>query len=308
METVRGHENLNLETASIATIGTFDGIHVGHQRIIEATVKAAKDAGLPSLVLTFDRSPREILSPREPVDALTNLEQKLALLDKFDLDLACVLEFRSISKMTPQDFFERVIKGSAKVSHLFVGKNFRFGAGAAGDTAWLKEKRSSEFDVAEFPLEIISEETVSSTRIRDFLKSGAIEKIAPLLGRNVSLPGRVVRGAGRGAGLGFPTANLDFDPSLCLPGRGVYVGYIWHGIKQLPSVINCGTNPTFGQSSFHCEAHVLDSHIELYGQEIEMELTQRIRNEQTFPSPEALTRQITDDVHKARHWFASNPI
>ena len=304
MKVIHGHEHLELKTKTVATIGTFDGIHLGHQGIIEATVKKAREVGLPSLLLTFDVHPRQVLKPHQGVEVLATLDDKLAMLAKFELDYVAVLRFRAISKLEPAAFCRQILIDKANVAHLFVGTNFKFGAAAAGDVGWLKSSCADDFEVTEFPLEVRGGTVVSSTKIRQLLKEGHVEKIPLLLGRYIALSGRVVRGAGRGVGLGFPTANLEFSHGLCLPGSGVYTGYLLVKELRLPAVINCGSNPTFDDGSFHCEAHVLDYHADLYGAHVALELTTRLRDEAKFPSPEALSRQITDDVHRAREWFA----
>lgn len=304
MHTIIGHENLDLSENTVATIGTFDGIHLGHREIIEATVSEAKDRGLASLLLTFDIHPRQVIDPGRPVETLTTLGDKLELLNSFDLDYICVLDFKKIANLSAADFCSQILIDKARIAHLFVGKNFRFGAGAGGDPAWLRTCCANEFALTEFPLKTTDGEIISSTKIRSYLKEGKVEEIPQLLGRPIRLTGRVVKGAGRGIGLGFPTANLELEPGICSPAKGVYVGYLWVNDQRLPSVMNCGLNPTFGGEAFHCEAHVLDYHADLYGTEVKLEIARRLRDEMKFPSPEALSRQITDDVHRAREWFA----
>lgn len=304
MEVTRGHDSFNSETKTVATIGAFDGIHVGHQTIIKQTIETARAEGLPSLLMTFDVHPRQVLKPHEDAEMLMSLEDKLAVLAETELDFVLILNFRAIAKLSAADFSRQILIDRANVAHLFVGTNFRFGAGAAGDVAWLKANCAKDFSITGVPLAARDNTIVSSTVIRNLLKSGQVEKIPALMGRNINLSGRVVRGAGRGAGLGFPTANLEFSEGLCRPGSGVYTGYLSVRELRLPTVINCGTNPTFGGEGFHCEAHILDYDADLYGSDVKLELTTRLRDEQTFPSPEALSRQITDDVHRAREWFA----
>ncbi len=305
METIIGHENLHFDSPTVATIGTFDGVHLGHRAIIEATVAEAKRAGQPSLLLTFDIHPREVLRPTQPLDVLTVIDDKLELLAEFGLDYVCVLKFRRIAKLSAAEFYTQILRDQAKVDHLFVGENFRFGAGAMGDAAWLREAGAGQMSVTTFPLQKTADATISSTVVRGHLRDGSVDKIPALLGRHIALSGRIVHGAGRGAGLGFPTANIEFVPGLCGPAQGVYIGYLRVGDERLPSVINCGHNPTFGGETFSCEAHVLDYQRELYGKTIKLELAKRLRSERKFPSPEALSRQITDDVTQARAWFSA---
>lgn len=305
METIIGHEALEPRSSTVATIGTFDGIHLGHQAIIRATVEAAQKAGLPSLLLTFDVHPRTILRRNEPVEALTSLDDKLELLDQFGLDYVCTLKFKQIAGLSPREFYEQILVERARAVQLFVGTNFRFGAGAAGDPAWLRQAGQGLMEITEFALQSTNNGTISSTSIRDLLRSGRVSDIPAVLGRNISLSGQVVRGAGRGVGLGFPTANIEFTPDLCTPAMGVYISYLHVGSQRLPAVTSCGTKPTFGGEAFTCEAHVLDYERQLYGQAVKLELTKRIRSERKFPSPEALSRQIMDDVSQARAWFSA---
>ncbi len=305
METIFGHEHLDLHSPTVATIGTFDGVHLGHRAIIEATIAEAKRTGQPSLLMTFDVHPREFLRPSERLEALTSLDDKLELLAEFGLDYVCILKFCLIAKLSAADFYEQVLHDKAQVSHLFVGENFRFGAGAAGDASWLRAAGAGEMSVTTFPLEKTADGTISSTAIRGHLRDGTVDKIPSLLGRHIALSGRVVRGAGRGAGLGFPTANIEFVAGLCDPANGVYIAYLQVDGERLPSVVNCGNKPTFGGESFSCEAHILDYQRELYGKNVKLELAERIRSERKFPSPEALRRQITDYVNKARTWFSA---
>ncbi len=303
MRVVRNDKDLGLKKQTIATIGTFDGVHIGHQHIIESVTKEAKRTNLPSLLITFDNHPRKVLARGENVETLMSLDEKLTYLARFDLDFVYVLGFKQIAELSAQEFCKIYLIERSKVSHLFIGSNFRFGAGATGDVSWLNQNCRDSFNITEIPLEVVGETVVSSTRIRDLVRLGKVDEIPPLLGRNITLPGRVVRGAGRGAGLGFPTANLEFDPGICAPGAGIYIGYLWAEDLQLEAIINCGFSPTFGENTFQCEAHCLDYNAELYGSIIKLELAKRIRDEKKFPSPEALSRQITHDVHTARTWF-----
>ncbi|HEB12052.1 MAG TPA: bifunctional riboflavin kinase/FAD synthetase [Actinobacteria bacterium] len=303
MRIIEGAENLSFQTKTVATIGTFDGVHIGHRLIIEEVIARAKQTKLPSLLMTFDQHPRQVLASQPKIKTLMSLDEKLAYLVNFDLDYVCVLPFRKIAKLSAQDFYETILLAKANVGHLYIGANFKFGSGASGDIEWLRKHSDENFEVTEVALERVDETVASSTKIRELLMDGKIDDIPQLLGRNMTLTGRVVRGAGRGGGLGFPTANLEFDAELCLPGTGIYAGYLWIDDRSVSAVINCGYSPTFGENSFQCEAHALDYHADLYGSRVKLELATRLRDEQKFPSPEALSRQITHDVHVARQWF-----
>ena len=294
-----------LDFATVATIGTFDGAHLGHQKIISETVATAKSGGKKSVLITFDRHPKEVLAPDQKLQALTTIDTKIRLLSGFGLDFLLLLKFnRRLASVKPHDFCYRLLADKVNVKHLFVGANFRFGAKAAGDAALLEEcGQERGFAVTIVPLLEIEGSVVSSTAIRSMVISGETEKIPVLLGRYHFVTGTVTTGARRGIAIGFPTANLALDPDLCLPREGVYAGYFWLKDKPLEAVINVGTNPTFEPVAVHLEAHIFDFAEDIYGERVRIELQKYIRREAKFPSVEALTKQIDRDAERAKEWL-----
>lgn len=297
-------QKVSINGCPVATIGSFDGLHLGHQEIIKKTVAEARKKNEPSLVITFDQHPRAFLRPWEPLGLLTTLEEKVKLIEKFAVDYVLILRFEQIATLTPEQFCSHILHKEAKVCHLFVGENFRFGAKAKGTTSTLVNCGQRQgFAVEVIPLKKINGSPVSSSLIRKLLKKGEVEKIKSLLGRYHQLSGIVVEGDKRGKLLGFPTANIQAEPQLCLPKAGIYIGYTIINNKTHPSVINCGFKPTFGRHPFQCETYIFNFNRNLYGQKITIQLLKFIRTEQKFSSVEKLVDQIKKDVETAQKFF-----
>ena len=305
MEILRG-KNINIDGPTVATIGTFDGVHIGHQKIIEDTVKLGRAKHLPSVLITFDRHPRTVISPDVDLQALTTLESKISLLSSMGLDYLVLLEFdETMSRLSPSDFSKQILIDKLKVSHLFVGENFRFGKKAAGNAEFLKTYgEAHDFGVDIEPLLRVDGDIVSSTKIRSLIVSGEMEKVPKLLGRYYFISGEVTKGAGRGVKLGFPTANLKMDESLCLPKVGVYSGFFWIGDRSYPCVINVGSNPTFGPGKVHLEAFIFDFSKDIYGEHVRVELQRYQRSEEKFASITDLIDQIALDSDSAKDWLS----
>jgi riboflavin kinase/FMN adenylyltransferase len=265
-------------------IGTFDGVHLGHR----AVVAAAVESGLPAAAVTFDPHPRSVLGP-EPVPLLCSLERRLELLGELGVAEALVVPFdRELAALEPTAFAERWLAPlGAKV--VAAGADFRFGRGRAGDLELL---RSLGFDVRPVPFV----EGVSSSRARELVAAGDVVDAARLLGRPVEVEGIVVSGDARGAGLGFPTANLDPPAGVLVPRLGIYAGAAF-GTRAAVSV---GTNPTYDVGELRVEAFLLDYEGDLYGRRLVVELWRRLRDEAAFDSEEALVAQIAQDVADTR--------
>jgi riboflavin kinase / FMN adenylyltransferase len=276
------------EPRSVA-VGTFDGVHRGHQRVIEA----ARAAGLPTTVVTFDPHPRTALGNR--VELLTTLERRLELLAELGVDDTLVVPFTSeLALKTPEEFVELVLRpiGATVVA---AGENFRFGRGRSGDLDTLAELG---FDVR--PVSIA--EGISSSRIRQLLAAGEIEAAAQLLGRPPEVEGTVVAGDARGGTLGYPTANLAVPGDLLVPAYGIYVGQA----GQNRAAISIGVNPHYGGEERRVEAFLLDFEGDLYGRRLVVELWQRLRDERVFASEQELIDQIASDVEAAK--VAERPV
>jgi riboflavin kinase/FMN adenylyltransferase len=305
MDIVRGLDALPLPIGpSVVTVGFFDGVHLGHQEVIRRTVEAAKDREARSVAVTFDRHPREVLTPGEEPRLLTTVERKAELIAACGIDVLVVLEFtEEFSKVSAEDFVRDVLVGGLHAVHARVGANFRFGHRAAGTVATLRE-------VGE-PLGMTADEVgllasggrvVSSSSIREALAGGDLAWPRIALGRRFAVDGEVVAGAGRGKGLGYPTANLRTWPRLLLPGQGIYAGVaeLEDGGRYVAAV-DVGTNPTFGTEPLHVEAFLLDfPDDELRGDTLTVEFWERLRDEVKFDSVDELVAAIADDVDRTR--------
>lgn len=282
MKVARSPEALGGGSRAVA-LGTFDGVHLGHRRVIET----ALEAGPEPTVVTFDPHPRTAFGNR--VELLTTLERRLELLSEAGVEAALVVEFTlELARLEPEEFVEKVLRPiGAKIA--VAGADFRFGRGRKGDLELL---RSLGFDVRAVPLV----EDVSSSRIRDLVREGDVVGAAKRLGRPVEVEGTVVAGEARGGTLGFPTANLDVRPELLVPGNGIYAG----AAAGHRAAISIGTNPHYGGHERRVEAYLLDFSGDLYGQRLVVELWQRLRDEQAFETENDLIRQIEADVELAR--------
>jgi len=270
-------------------IGTFDGVHLGHRRVIQA----ALDTGLTPTVVTFDPHPRLVLG--YGVELLCTLERRLELFAELGVEATLVLEFtHELQQEEPEEFAEQVLRpiGARAV---FAGEPFRFGHRRHGDLEFL---RRLGFDARAVPFV----EGVSSTEIRRLLHEGDVEGAARLLGRPPEVEGEVVVGDERGGTLGFPTANLAVGPHLLVPAHGIYAGWA----HERRAAVSIGTNPHYGGLERRIEAHLLDFEGDLYGRRLVVELWKRLRDEQAFTSEEALIGQIARDVEETRR--AERPV
>jgi riboflavin kinase/FMN adenylyltransferase len=264
-------------------IGSFDGVHRGHQRVLDT----ARSTGLRATVVTFWPHPRQVLGNR--VDLLATLDRRLELLEAAGIDETLVVEFTSeVARLEPEEFARTLLRriGTAAIA---VGENFRFGRGAAGDPALLEQLG---FEVRVVPLL----EGVSSTAVRSLLREGAVRDAASLLGRPPEIEGVVVLGDQRGGTLGYPTANLAVPAGLLVPGNGIYAG----SALGHRAAISIGVNPHYGGGEIRIEPHLLDFEGDLYGRRLVVELWQRLRDERAFASEADLVAQIARDVEQTR--------
>jgi riboflavin kinase/FMN adenylyltransferase len=303
VEVVRGIGSLPLAAAPAAvTIGFFDGVHRGHQAVFRRMVEAATLRGLTPVAITFDRHPREILTPGEEPPLLTMLDRKASLIAELGVEALVALEFNEeFSKWPPEDFVLRILVEGVHAEHAVVGSNFTFGHKASGNLGVLMELGAAHgFSVEPVPVLKIDGRSISSSSIREALAKGDLEWPTTALGRRYVLDGTVTTGAGRGKGLGYPTANLEVPPRVLLPGEGVYAGRAQLDGASFPAAINVGTNPTFGGEPLHAEAFLLDFEDDLIGRPMALEFWERLRDETRFDSAEDLVRQIKDDVERTR--------
>jgi riboflavin kinase/FMN adenylyltransferase len=282
VKVARRPEELPAAERAVA-IGSFDGVHLGHRRILEA----ARSAGRPATVVTFWPHPRLVLGNR--VELLSTLERRLELLEEAGMDEALVVDFTpELARREPNAFAESLLRQiGARV--IAVGENFRFGKGAAGDASLLAKLG---FDVRLVP----TLEGISSTTIRAHLREGDVVAAARLLGRPAEVEGTVVLGDQRGGTLGYPTANLAVPPDLLVPAYGIYAG----SALGHRAAISIGVNPHYGGDERRVEPYLLDFEGDLYGRQLVVELWRRLRDERAYASEEELVAQIAKDVEEAR--------
>lgn len=304
MRVIRHPSQLPAEGPRAVAMGVFDGVHRGHQVILDALVEEARSrAGIP-VVLTFEPHPDSVVRPGQTPAVLTPLPEKAALMAARGVEWLLALSFDpGLARMPAEAFAVGVVGGQIKAAAVLVGFNFRFGAGGGGDVDLLRQWGGElGFAVRVFDPIRVEGEVVSSNATREALAAGNLDKVRHLLGRDYSLVGRVVPGDGRGRTLGFPTANLELWDNAALPGPGVYVinGRV-DGTRRR-GVLNVGRRPTFGGGPVKVEAHLLDYDGYLYGQRMRVELLARLRGEQAFAGAGELQAQIRADAGRARAW------
>jgi riboflavin kinase/FMN adenylyltransferase len=290
-------------TAPAVAVGNFDGVHRGHQALAAAAVEEAERAGGTAAVLTFDPHPARVLQPQRAPSTLMTLDQKAEALAALGIHHLAVCEFtREVAGQSAEEFARTVLAGALGARAVVVGANFRFGRGRAGDAAALEGfGRTLGFGVRVVDPVLYEGEPVSSTRIREAVEAGAMERAAAMLGREYAVDGRVVHGEERGRTIGFPTANLE-TVNETLPGRGVYA--CWFRVegeeRPWPAAVNVGVRPTFQGQGVSVEAHLLGFSGDLYGSQARVSFVQRLRGEQRFAGVDALRAQIEQDVARAR--------
>ncbi len=293
----------------VVTIGIFDGVHRGHQFIFRRVVDRAREVEGTSLAVTFRPSPRQVLKPDVSPDLLTAFPKKLEIMGQMGLDVALIIPFtQSFSLTPPEDFITEMLHRRVGARELFVGHDFAFGRDRMGTIAFLE----SEAEKLGIPVTVVGPlkwggEPVSSSTIREALRTGDPRRAAELLGRPYSLTGKVVGGYQEGRVMGFPTANVQLSEEVLVPAYGVYaVRARWHG-KWHDGVANIGISPTLPDRPLRLEVHLFDFTATLYDEVLEVAFFVRLRDELRFPSVEALTDQIRRDAEQARALLAELP-
>jgi riboflavin kinase/FMN adenylyltransferase len=286
----------------VVTIGVFDGVHRGHQLIIRRAVERAAELGVPSVVVTFDPHPVEVVRPGSHPPMLTDPRYKADLVEELGVDAFLVLPFTvDFMRLTAAEFVHAVLVERLHASGVVVGENFRYGNGGAGTVASLTEDgRRFGFTVDPFPLQGSPERTWSSTYVRSCVAAGDMLSAAEALGRDHQVHGIIVRGDQRGRAIGFPTANLEPLPWSAIPADGIYAGRLVRGKELLPAAISIGTNPTFQGDERRVEAYVLDLDADLYGEHVGLSFAQRLRDTIRFDTVDALVSQMHQDVARTR--------
>ena len=294
--------------SSIITLGNFDGLHLGHQELIRKIILRARETGGLSMVVTFRPHPLKILAPEKCPPLISIYEEKIQLFEKLGIDVLVKIPFTlDFSAMEPRDFVHDILVDLLGAKEIFVGYNYRFGKGRKGNTQMLRDLGIElGFIVREVEQVSLNGEVISSTRIRQLLINGEVEHAAKLLGRSYALCGIVVKGDGRGRGLGFPTANIASRHSI-IPSNGVYAVRLLVRDKYYDGIVNIGMRPTFDSKSMAIEVHIFDFDEDIYGEETTIYFAGKIREERKFDSAEALIGQITKDITAAKAILAKNP-
>lgn len=301
-EIARGLDGID-PRPSVVSIGFFDGVHRGHQTIIQRALRSAREAGLRSVVVTFDRHPMEVVNPGSQPKLLMTLPRRAQALAEQGVDLVVVMPFDdALRHLTPEGFVDHVLVEPLQAQKVIVGANFRFGHRAAGDVATLSSLGPSRGFTAEgVTLLELDGVVISSTEIRAAVEAGDVARARRMLGRPHRVDGIVVRGDQRGKGLGYPTANVQASRRVAVPAKGIYAGSFHLADGRVhPCVTNVGYNPTFGGQELRVEAHLLDFDEDLYGMEAGVDFQHRLRDELKFDSVDDLVAQIDDDAAQAR--------
>lgn len=285
--------------ATALALGTFDGLHKGHQKVINKAKKLAENSDLVSGVFSFNSHPRRVLSSGEGPRVICSSLQKKEILRDLNLEYYFCQEFTSdFSRTQFEEFVEDILVGKLKSRHLIVGEDFTFGYQGEGDSEDLKELgKKLGFNVEILsPLTTEDNKKISSTRIRKLIAAGKVDEIPALLGRYYSLAGRVIHGSGRGHELGFPTANLELEADYILPRSGVYAGYVDYRGSKYKAAANFGYNPTFSEKDYRVEIYILNLKTDLYGERLSINPVEFIREEKKFEDIKELQKTIKADI------------
>lgn len=290
------------------TIGNFDGVHLGHARIVGRLVEQARRLSAPAVVFTFEPHPAALLHPRSAPIPLTSTERKAELLAELGVDaVVAYATDEALLKLDAYQFFEQVVSDRLRARAVVEGPNFFFGHGRSGTIATLESlcrKAGVSLDVVE-PVSV-GGRIVSSSRIRESIRQGRVDEARRMLTRPYRISGTVVHGAGRGAGLGYPTANVGGVQTL-LPGEGIYCGQAAADHEVRPAAISIGPNPTFDEGGLKVEVHLIDYQGDLYGQVLEVDFLTKLRNIERFDSVADLIVQMDRDIESCRLLVAETP-
>lgn len=304
MKVFRDLSEFDIQEGLVVTTGTFDGVHLGHQKVLKSLVDSAKINGLQSLILTFHPHPRIVLQQNTDLKLLSTIDEKIDLLAKQGIDNLLILPFtKAFSRTTSLEFVREILVNTLGTQKLILGYDHHFGRNREGSFEHLLEFGPLYgFEVKEIPAKDVDEVNVSSTKIREALELGDVKRAERLLGHRYALRGEVVKGRQIGSVLGFPTANISVDnPYKLIPLEGVYAVTVNFGSRDFSGMLNIGYRPTFeGEKELSIEVNVFDFNQDLYGQEIEIFFVDRIRKEVTFENTDELIRQLKIDEVNCR--------
>ena len=308
MELIRGLQNIRSKHhACVATIGNFDGVHLGHQAVLGQLAEKAAELSLPTVLITFEPQPMEYFVPDKVPARLTRFREKILALQRYSVNRICCLSFNNkLANLTAQAFIEQVLVGKLGVKYLVVGDDFRFGLNRAGTFETLVEAgKKYGFQVVSMHTFEIDSERVSSTRIRVALEKGDMSSAEKLLGRRYRMSGRVAHGEKLGRELGFPTANIHLHRHAS-PLQGIFVVEVF-GLDEEPlqGVASVGTRPTINETKALLEVFLFDFNQDIYGRHIQVSFLKKLRDEEKFDSLDELKIQIQQDVEQAQAYFAA---
>ena len=291
-----------MKKSKVVLIGNFDGIHLGHQKLISKAKRIAEQKKQKLVLITFNPHPREIINNSE-MDLILPYKEKKLLLKSYGIDKIDEIKFTNkLSKLSAEEFAKEYIYKVHNPSDIVIGKNFKFGHKARGDAKLLKDSLSKKVKVHSVDIKRLDSLVISSSEIKKLISKGSIEKVNKLLGRNYHISGKVIHGEKRGRLIGFPTTNLSTEWNF-LPKNGVYVSKVVISDKSYQSITNIGVRPTFNANSLQIESHIFDFNINVYGKKIKIYFLARIRNEKKFETVEKLIENITKDVNFGRKYF-----
>jgi riboflavin kinase/FMN adenylyltransferase len=296
-----------LKFPTSATIGIFDGVHVGHKKIISIMRKDAKEKGLTSCVITFYPHPQKVLRGTD-VPLIVPLKERFRLLEKENVEVTVCYSFtKEFASISAEDFVKDILVRKLNVKSIFVGPDFLFGRKRGGNVELLETMgKKYRFETRMVEPAILDGEVVSSTAIRNLIEDGMVKKAARFLGDYFSMDGRIKEGEKRGRKLGFPTANLDTSWEI-FPKRGVYITWTYLEGERFRSITNVGLRPTFGENQLLIETHIIDFKGDVYGKTMRIEFIDRLRDERRFESIDALIAQISKDVERVKEIFEEMP-
>ncbi|TGK32413.1 bifunctional riboflavin kinase/FAD synthetase [Leptospira gomenensis] len=286
----------------VVTLGNFDGIHRGHQALLDRVLAVSRETGLSSCVVTYDPNPAVVLGKNPELKSLMSLSDKTDWIAARGIDYLVILPFdRLLAEMSAESFLENILLRDLKAKKIVIGFNHCFGKGRRGNYDLLLEySEKLNYSVEKVDPVYLGEVKLSSSYLRGLIAEGKIVEAETCLGRRYSVEGAVVSGHKRGRTIGFPTANVKTDSDLLLPGIGVYAGTTTVDGVEYPSMINVGRNPTFGENPLTLESHIFDFQNDIYGKTVRITFTERIRNEAKFEGIEALVAQLKNDETQSR--------
>jgi len=302
MEIFRELKDIDIKERCAVALGNFDGVHLGHQAIISQCVADAKEKGIKAAVFTFSTHPKNLIPGKKPVLSILDEDEKAELIENLGADYLFNIPFtEDVMTMAPETFVKELLAEKCKAKEVLCGFNYHYGFKAEGDTELLR-KLGEKYDFTVFESKPVTfdGDVVSSTLIRELIKSGDVDDCKDYLGRYYTVSGEVVVGNRLGKSLGFPTSNINLDENMVTPPNGVYITYLIYNGVRYPSITNVGVKPTIGEFKKNMETHIFNFNKELYGKYIKIEFIKKIRDEVKFSSKEELSTQIAKDCNEVK--------